>query len=282
MERIQERQHTLVTAERIEPANDNRTTLPAGRSEFPMDATARIYRPCRSAMTSGRAGSKGWRLVFERRSKPFIEPLMGYTGSDDTLVQVELNFPTLQSAIDYAERQGIAYVVQGASQPSKARGGLSDAAKGWQAGSDVIWPRLQLARLQSSYGAVSQAPHYETALSDPEALYATPMDVVADPLLTVDEKRAVLRNWVWNEYLIDLATAEGMPENARPTRFDEMQLALLALERTIGASNVSGSISTRMRSAATDPLIVFDREKAVPNRYALAIAAAQRAAGAHP
>jgi hypothetical protein len=177
-------------------------------------------------MTSGRSRSKGWRPVFERRSKSFIEPLMGYTGSNDTLAQVELNFPTLQSAIDYAERQGLAYVVQGASRPAKARRGLSDAAKGLQAGSDVIWTRLQLAWLQSSYGSVAQAPHYRPALSDPEALYASPMEeVVADPLLTVDEKRAVLRNWAWNEYIIDLATAEGMPENARPTRFDEVQLA---------------------------------------------------------
>jgi hypothetical protein len=249
MKRIQE-QYAPTAAERIEPANDNRAALPWRRSEFAKDAVARIYRPCRSVMTSGRARSRGWRLVFERRTKPFIEPLMGYTGSNDTLAQVELNFPTLQSAIDYAERQGLAYTVQGASQPSEPRGELPDAAKGRQAGSDVIWTRLQLAWLQSSYGSVSQAPHYGPVLSDPEALYASPMDVVTDPLLAIDEKRAVLRNWAWNEYLIDLATAEGMPENARPTRFDEVQLALLALERNAGAGNVSGSVSGQMRIAA--------------------------------
>ncbi len=37
---------------------------------------------------------------------------MGYTGGDDTLTQVELSFPTLQSAIRYAERQGLTYMVQ--------------------------------------------------------------------------------------------------------------------------------------------------------------------------
>ncbi|AZV17856.1 MAG: hypothetical protein E5Y74_04175 [Mesorhizobium sp.] len=57
-----------------------------------------------------------------------------------------------------------------------------------------------------------------------------PIEVVDDPVLAPDEKRAVLKNWAWNEYLIDLATAEGMPENARPTRRDEVELALLALE----------------------------------------------------
>jgi hypothetical protein len=48
--------------------------------------------------------------------------------------------------------------------------------------------------LQTSHGAVSQAPHYGAALTDPEALYASPMEVIADPLLTADEKRAFLRN----------------------------------------------------------------------------------------
>ncbi|EUB99944.1 ETC complex I subunit conserved region [Rhizobium sp. CF080] len=33
---------------------------------------------------------------------------MGYTGGTDTLTQVELEFPTLRSAIRYAERQGLA------------------------------------------------------------------------------------------------------------------------------------------------------------------------------
>ena len=72
---------------------------------------ARIYRPGRSVTTSARTGS-AWRLTFERRTAPFIEPLMGYTGGRDTLTQVELSFPTLESAIGYAERQGLNYVVR--------------------------------------------------------------------------------------------------------------------------------------------------------------------------
>jgi hypothetical protein len=114
----------------VRPDNDNRLNAPAHdhgasppwrRSEFPQDAVARIYKPSRSAMTSGRARNKGWRLVFERRSPPFVEPLMGYTGSRETLTQVELEFPTLESAIRYAERQGFAYVVQFDLRPSEAR-----------------------------------------------------------------------------------------------------------------------------------------------------------------
>ena len=64
------------------PSNDNRhKPVSMGRSIFPGDAVARIYKPCRAVTTSGRARANGWRLVFERRIAPFIEPLMGYTGA---------------------------------------------------------------------------------------------------------------------------------------------------------------------------------------------------------
>lgn len=96
-----------------QPSNDNRhKPLSMMRSFFPSDAVARIFKPSRSVMTSGKARTNGWRLVFDRRSAPFIEPLMGYTGDRDTLTQVELDFPTRESAIRYAERQGLTYVVQ--------------------------------------------------------------------------------------------------------------------------------------------------------------------------
>ncbi|CDX22193.1 hypothetical protein MPLB_230017 [Mesorhizobium sp. ORS 3324] len=37
---------------------------------------------------------------------------MGYTGGDDTLAQIELTFPTLESAVRYAERQGLTYCLR--------------------------------------------------------------------------------------------------------------------------------------------------------------------------
>ena len=51
-------------------------------------------------------------LRFERRTPPFIEPLMGWTGGDDTLVQVELSFRSRDEAIGYAERQGFLFRVE--------------------------------------------------------------------------------------------------------------------------------------------------------------------------
>jgi hypothetical protein len=41
--------------------------------------------PARSALTSGTARKKRWVLHFDRRTLPVIEPLMGWTGGDDTL-----------------------------------------------------------------------------------------------------------------------------------------------------------------------------------------------------
>ena len=114
MEIVREKQQaSKVQVPERRPTNDNRhKVLSTGRSIFPDNAVARIFKPSRSAMTSGKAGMKGWQLVFERRSAPFIEPLMGYTGGNDTLAQVALKFPTLAAAFSYAERQGLTYVVQ--------------------------------------------------------------------------------------------------------------------------------------------------------------------------
>jgi hypothetical protein len=80
---------------------------------FPGEAHAIIYRPARSATTSGRARTRVWKLRFERRSSPFIEPIMGWTGGDDTLTQVELTFPSAESAVAYAQRQGLSYTLYG-------------------------------------------------------------------------------------------------------------------------------------------------------------------------
>lgn len=126
------------------PGRSNRTPIPADwpsnhdRTEplalappiFPEDAVAVIDRPSRSVMTSGKARTKGWRLRFERRTEPFIEPLMGYTGGGDTLVQVELRFPTLGAAVDYAERQGLTYRIRsdGSAVAGAARGGTGSHA----------------------------------------------------------------------------------------------------------------------------------------------------------
>lgn len=76
-------------------------------------ATARIYRPAKTAMQSGRAKTRHWVLEFERTTPRTHDPLMGWTSSSDMPAdQVRLRFPTREEAIAYAERNGIAYQVQ--------------------------------------------------------------------------------------------------------------------------------------------------------------------------
>lgn len=73
---------------------------------------ARIYRPAKSAMQSGRNGRGAeWVLEFAPQSRRETEPLMGWTSSDDTRRQVRLTFATREEAIAYATREGIPFEV---------------------------------------------------------------------------------------------------------------------------------------------------------------------------
>ena len=72
---------------------------------------ARIYRPARSAMQSGKGKSKSWLLEFEPDVPRTADPLMGWTSSGDTRQQLRLGFDTKELAIAYATKNGIAYVV---------------------------------------------------------------------------------------------------------------------------------------------------------------------------
>lgn len=73
---------------------------------------ARIYQPARTAMQSGQAKTHDWVLEFAQASARDVDPLMGWTSSDDTQSQVRLRFPTREVALDYAAAQGIEAVVQ--------------------------------------------------------------------------------------------------------------------------------------------------------------------------
>jgi ETC complex I subunit conserved region len=230
MERVRIDGLKTTTSEAAFAANDNH--MPDRRltpSQFPRDAVARIFRPARSAMTSGKAGTKGWRLTFERRSAPYVEPLMGWTGDDDPLATVELSFPTLRSAIRYAERQKLPYVVE-ATEEQNGNQRQSVSRKMKHAFSDETLERLGLGSLRESYDKAVAGAEARQARRGEEG-WAWPMAVVCDPSLSLDAKRSILIDWAWTEYLIDQATNEGMPENGRPSRLHEVELALLALER---------------------------------------------------
>ncbi|MCD1265336.1 ETC complex I subunit [Shinella sumterensis] len=73
--------------------------------------TAIIYRPARSAMTSAPRPNY-WILEFEPSRPLQVEPLMGYTSSNDPYRSIRLKFPDRESAVEFAERQDCRYFVR--------------------------------------------------------------------------------------------------------------------------------------------------------------------------
>lgn len=72
---------------------------------------ARIYKPNRSTMQAGRAKSNNWVLEFEPRGKRYLEPIMGWTGTQLTKTQLQLRFQTKEEAIAYAKRNNIDFIL---------------------------------------------------------------------------------------------------------------------------------------------------------------------------
>jgi hypothetical protein len=74
-------------------------------------AVARIYRPAKTAMQSGAAKTKLWRLDYEPALPKAVDPLTGWTSTADMQQQVTLSFATKEEAIAFAERNGIPFRV---------------------------------------------------------------------------------------------------------------------------------------------------------------------------
>jgi hypothetical protein len=86
---------------------------------------ARIYRPAKSAMQSGRAKSQEWALEFERGAVA-PEALMGWQSTADTGSQVRLSFETRELAIEFARRNGIPHQVVEPREPRRILRAYSD------------------------------------------------------------------------------------------------------------------------------------------------------------
>ena len=74
-------------------------------------AQARIFRPAKTAMQSGRRETRAWVLEYEPASPREPDPLMGWASARDTLNEVRLRFHTLDEAIAFANRHGLDYAV---------------------------------------------------------------------------------------------------------------------------------------------------------------------------
>ena len=74
--------------------------------------TAKIYKPSKTAMQSGRSNIRKWGLEFEPSDRLQSDALMGWAGSHDTSRQLKLRFPSKEDAIAYAKRRGLTYRTQ--------------------------------------------------------------------------------------------------------------------------------------------------------------------------
>jgi len=73
---------------------------------------ARIFKPKKSAMTSGRGNTREWVLEFiSQDAARSTDPLMGWTSINDTTGQVRMTFETRDQAIAYAKRQNLIFSV---------------------------------------------------------------------------------------------------------------------------------------------------------------------------
>lgn len=88
---------------------------------------ARIYRPARTAMSSGTAKTKSWVLDYVNDHGRDIDPLMGWTSSSDTQSQVRLTFDSKEAALEYAADNGIEAVV---SEPKPRKANIRQGGYG--------------------------------------------------------------------------------------------------------------------------------------------------------
>lgn len=68
---------------------------------------ARLYQRPKNAMQSGKARMGEWLLEWERDEPQLPDPLTGWAGSGATETQVQLRFPSKESALAYAAKHGL-------------------------------------------------------------------------------------------------------------------------------------------------------------------------------
>jgi hypothetical protein len=88
--------------------------------------TARIFRPAKTAMQSGKANTQDWVLEFEPEKPRSIDPIMGYTSSGDMKSQIRMHFETREAAVAYATRNGVAFRVIEPKESKRRRIAYSD------------------------------------------------------------------------------------------------------------------------------------------------------------
>ena len=86
---------------------------------------AKIYKPSKTAMQSGKRNSKKWLLKFDTLDTQ-INPLMGWESSRDTMSEVKLEFTSKEEAINYVKKNNIDYYVVEPENPKIIKKSYSD------------------------------------------------------------------------------------------------------------------------------------------------------------
>ena len=97
---------------------------------------ARIFRPSKTAMQSGKGKSAEWVLEFEPTDARRADPLMGWTQTSDTEGQVRLSFETKDEAVRYADQHAIAFQL---IDPKPAKRIIKAYADNFAFGRKVPW-----------------------------------------------------------------------------------------------------------------------------------------------
>ena len=72
---------------------------------------ARLYKPSKTAMQSGKAKTKAWVLEHIDPDAKYREPVMGWGGTESTSYEASLFFNTLEEALEYAVSRGMALTI---------------------------------------------------------------------------------------------------------------------------------------------------------------------------
>jgi hypothetical protein len=86
-----------------------------------------------------------------------------------------------------------------------------------------------------------------TAFLHPAGAFRTPKDVVADPDLTIREKRAILASWASDACAVEAAPEFRQPVSAPVVRFDDIIDALKTLDGEAAGKPPYGKLISRAR-----------------------------------
>ena len=77
---------------------------------------AKIYKPSKTAMQSGRSKFNKWVLKISDSKNQIRDTMMGWNGGSSTVSQIELKFSSKEEAVSYAKKNSIDYEILESSE----------------------------------------------------------------------------------------------------------------------------------------------------------------------